>query len=130
MHIDMTTDSPSQLRDLHTWLLRDPELRGRVRLRRQPPPPEALGALTDAVEVALGPGGALTALAGAVVVWLRSRKGSVTLKLTRDGDSVELTAQGVHGLTPAEIRALIEETASTLSAGPEITALPDPADGG
>jgi hypothetical protein len=112
--MQITTDSPAELRDLQAWLLREHEFRGRVRLLQQAPMPGSLGALAEALEVALGPGGALTALAGAVIVWLRGRSGSLTVKLSRDGESVELSAKGVRGLGPAEIRALVAETAGAL----------------
>lgn len=116
MHLVLTLDGADadELRDLHRALAAEPDLRGRVALRHRPPAPGHLGPIVEAVEVALAPGGALTVVSGAVLVWLRHRRSSVKIKLTRGKDTVELTAHRVRGLDPAALSELTAELAATL----------------
>ena len=108
---DATAD---ELRDLHRALAAEQDLRGRVSLRHRPPEPGHLGPVVEAVEVALAPGGALTVVAGAVLVWLRHRRGTVKVKLTKGHNTVELTAHRIRDLDPAVLSKLTAELATTL----------------
>ncbi len=104
------------LRSLHGWLRDDQSLRGRLGLRERPPDPGALGPVVDAVVVALGPGGAATALATGVIAWLRGRRGEVRMKVTlEDGRSLELTARRVAGLDAAALRQQTADLAALLN---------------
>ncbi|CCH29247.1 hypothetical protein ABZ816_35360 [Actinosynnema sp. NPDC047251] len=114
MDLELTADAADDLRDLHRALTGEAELRGRVRLRSRPPEPGALGPVVEAVEVALAPGGALTVVAGAVLVWLRHRRGTVKVKVTRGKSTVEVTAQRVRELDPAAVRDLTTEIVAAL----------------
>ncbi|WP_063736600.1 effector-associated constant component EACC1 [Kitasatospora aureofaciens] len=94
-----------ELRSLQAWLADVDELRGRVALVESPPVPGTLGPVLDALVVALGPGGAATALATAVFSWIRQRRGEVTLKISRpDGAAVEISAKRVQGIDGSSLR--------------------------
>ncbi|WP_018549570.1 effector-associated constant component EACC1 [Streptomyces sp. LaPpAH-108] len=97
-----------ELRSLHAWLADVDELRGRAGLAESPPVPGTLGPVVDGVLVLLGPGGAVTALATAVVAWIRHRHSDVIVKVTRRGGaSVELTGKRVQSLSSAELREFV-----------------------
>ncbi|WP_433270562.1 effector-associated constant component EACC1 [Actinosynnema sp. CS-041913] len=117
MDLVLTVEEPAgadDLRGLHRALSGESELRGRVRLRQRPPAPGTLGPVVEAVEVALAPGGALTVLTGAVLVWLRHRRGTVKVKVTKGKATVELTAHRIRDLDPAAVRDLVTETVAAL----------------
>jgi hypothetical protein len=82
-----------------------------------------MGSLTDALIVAAGSGGAITALAGVLVSWLRHRTSDLTVKITRpDGTTFEVVGSRVRGLDGAHLGAEIGRLAEQLT-----TAAPTPA---
>src|SRR2546430_9669736 len=88
-------DVHDELGSLRRWLSAEPEFGGRVRLEPAPVQPGQMGALADALQVALSGDGALTVLAGSVAVWLRQRRSKLTVKIVNpDGSSQEITATG------------------------------------
>jgi hypothetical protein len=113
-------DPASHLRSLQEWLAEPIELRGRVRSLERPPAPGTLGPVLDSLLVALGPGGVAGALATAVIAWIRHRQGEVTVEVTRpDGGSVKVSASNVRGMTPAQLRAQVDQVSRVLDAGRE-----------
>ena len=97
------------LRDLHSWMSEEPDLRGRVRIREAAIPAGALGAAPDVLQLILGAGGGAATAAGVLIAWLSNRSGEVGVKLTRggeDGETLEVTAKGVKGLDQAQVREL------------------------
>ncbi|MFE2839541.1 hypothetical protein ACFXI6_52985 [Streptomyces mirabilis] len=107
--------SANELRSFQTWLTDVDEIRGRVELVEGPPVPGTLGLVVDGLLVALGPGGAVTALATALVAWIRHRRSEVTLKVTRsDGASFEVSAKRVQLLGGVELRRFVGELATQL----------------
>ena len=111
-------DAFDQLRSLQEWLGDVDELRGRVGSRESAPERGTLGPVLDALAVALGPGGAATALATAVIAWLRSRRGEVRVKVTLPDDrSVELTARRIAGLDADALRQQVDQVAAMLDDG-------------
>ncbi len=108
-----------ELRDLRAFLAGESEFRGRMELRERPAEPGSMGVLTDILDVALGSGGAVSVLVGAIVVWLKGRKGSVTIKITRNGNTAEVSATRVRDLDPAALRALTEQISAELDRKPE-----------
>jgi hypothetical protein len=120
--------SADDLRSLRSWLIDDDELRGRVELRQRDPEPGELGSLTDALMVAAGSGGALTALASVLISWLRHRTTDVTIKVTRsDGSGVEVSAQRLRGIDGPALSAEVDRLAGQLgAAGPPAVAAADP----
>ena len=104
-----------ELRSLQGWLGDVDEVRGRVDLAEGPPAPGSLGPAADGLLVALGPGGAVTALATTLVAWIRQRRSEVTLKVTRsDGASFEVSAKRVQLLDGADLRGLVDQLATQL----------------
>ena len=84
-----------ELYSLRQWLSGEDEFRGRIKLEQAPIQPGEMGAITDALQVALSNEGALTVLAGSVAVWLRQRRSKLTVKIVNeDGSSQEITASG------------------------------------
>lgn len=116
----LNTDGPKaadQLRSLHAWLTDVDELRGRVGCKESPPEKGTLGPLLDALTVALGPGAAATALATAVIAWLRTRRSEIHIKVTLpDHPSLELSARNVADLDAAALRQQVTDVAVLLGA--------------
>lgn len=102
--------------DLRRWLAGQPGLRGRVRRAADSgPPPGAMGTGTDVVLALLEPGGVATVLAGAVVAWLQTRRGSRTVTLTRpDGTEITISSTEVGPLDAQQAVDLAERLASAL----------------
>jgi hypothetical protein len=111
-------DAADQLRSLHEWFGDVEELRGRVSLRERAPVPGTLGPVLEALAVALGPAGAATAFATAMIAWLRTRRGEVRIKVTfADRRSVELTARNVSELDAAALEQQVVHIAAMLEQG-------------
>jgi hypothetical protein len=109
-----------ELRQLRAWLVDVAELRGRVHLVQSSPEPDALGADVSALLVALGPGGAMTALAGAVIAWVRHQSSDVTLKVTRSGKhqvSVSVEARRVKRLDAEALQAQVTSLVEAMGEG-------------
>jgi hypothetical protein len=121
-HMDVVVNingaSADQLRDLRLWLNGEAEFRGRVRLGERPPEGHELGPVTDSLQVVLGSGGAVAALAGVVIAWLRTRPGEIVIKLVRGEDQIEVSAKGVKSLGQEDIRVLSEQITKMLE-GPD-----------
>lgn len=110
--------SADDLRSLRSWMIDSGDLRGPFELRQPDPEPGHMGSVTDALVVAAGSGGAITALAGVLVSWLRHRTSDFTLKVTRpDGGSVELVARRIRGLDAAALGIEMQRLAGELAAG-------------
>jgi hypothetical protein len=106
-----------QLRDLDAWLMKETELAGHIRLHERDAAVGELGPVTDLVQAALEPGGAVSAFAAAVVAWLKFRTADVKITVTRaDGaPHTELAARRVKGLDAAGTQVLARELARSLT---------------
>lgn len=110
--------SDNEIRALYGWLRQGGELVGRLTLSERPPDPEQMGTGLDALQVALGSGGAVSALAGGVLTWLRARSHPVAIELKRaDGASVSLSSTVVRAVTLDELSASIDDLVRFLDAG-------------
>lgn len=89
-------DEVGELAALLEWLRGEPGLAGAVREVRPPPGPGELGGAVEALVVALGPGGAAGALAGSLFGWLRTRRPSLKVTVTKDTRSVTVEASEVR----------------------------------
>ena len=100
-------DPVQRLADLADWLRHEPGLRGLVVPEAVPPGPGELGSVTDALVVAVGSGGALTALATSLRAFLAQPRRSDLRIVVRapDGSSVEVDAKRVD-----DVAALLHET--------------------
>jgi hypothetical protein len=75
--------------------------------------------LDSALVVALGQGGAVTALATVLVAWLRRRVGNVSVKVTRPDKTVlEVNAENLRGLTADQVMVLVTELGTSLVTEP------------
>ena len=121
--------SGDDLRSLRQWLADDGELPGPFELRHAAPRPGQMGSLTDALVVAAGSGGAITALAGVLVSWLRHRTSDLTITVTRpDGSTVEINASRIRGLDGSAVGEQITRLAEQLDPGTRPAANAQPAD--
>ncbi|MFE5239485.1 MULTISPECIES: effector-associated constant component EACC1 [unclassified Streptomyces] len=95
---------PDSLADLRDWLSGEAELRGRVFVQPCAPGTGELGAWSDTLIVAVGAGGALTALARSLAVYFRQpRRSTVRVKVVApDGTRTELTVQHAKNLDAVE----------------------------
>jgi hypothetical protein len=91
---------------LRSWLIRERELQGRVRLAPTTVGPEDLGGVLDTLSVALGSGGIGVALTHSLSAWLASRRSSVKLTVTSRGRKIVLDTQGVKDV-PALMREVL-----------------------
>lgn len=98
--IRVTDASGDGLRELASWLSDDDDLRGRVKVVRGPIGETELGSLPELLTVALGAGGAGTALAAALRTWLLTRRTTARITVEAEGRSVSLDIQTVGDVTP------------------------------
>ncbi|GAA3803374.1 hypothetical protein GCM10022226_24000 [Sphaerisporangium flaviroseum] len=118
--LTVTANDPAgELSDLYAWLIEEPDLRGRIELRSADIPDGALGSSTDLLQLILGSGGAAATAATVVIAWLKTRAGEVSVKLTRDTESLEVTAKGIKGLNATETKALAAQVAELLGRADE-----------
>ncbi|MGC4870228.1 effector-associated constant component EACC1 [Micromonospora sp. DT53] len=109
-------DQLAALESLQEWLVDDGELRGRVTGHESPPPPGALGPVLDSLLLALAPGSVATALATALISWIRHRGGAVRIEIDLpDGRRVKLEADRVRELTDAQVRAHVVDLVAVLT---------------
>ena len=96
--LSVVGDDPIRgLESLGDWLVAEPQFAGRVRQAGPVPKVGELGALADAVVVAVGSGGVLPVLATSLKAWLSQPRGSV-YRVRIEGESgriVEIDAQRV-----------------------------------
>jgi hypothetical protein len=105
-----------EFRSLFSWLTGEDELRGRFRLAGSSVPSGVMGPLTESLVVTLGPGGVSTALATALVTWLRHRTSDVTIKTQApDGRAIEVSAKRVHGMNSTQVHEFAAGLAGMLS---------------
>jgi hypothetical protein len=110
-------DRRAELESLQDWLGDSGEMRGRVEAREQPAPRGALGPVLDSLLIALAPGSVATALATALVSWIRHRNGGVRIEIELpDGRRVKLEADRVRELTEAQLRGQVTSLVAALTA--------------
>lgn len=87
------------LESLEEWLRAEPSLTGRVRLARKVPSQGEMGALADALVVAVSAGGSITILASALQSWVsQPRRAAVRVRIATGHDGrreIELDSEGV-----------------------------------
>ncbi|MEU2869694.1 hypothetical protein ABZ769_10850 [Streptomyces olivoreticuli] len=124
MQVTITVESvngPAGPDDLRHWLVGQPGLRGRVHRQVDGPVPGAMGAAGDVVLAVLEPGGVAAAFAGAVVAWVRTRRGTQTVTVTRaDGTRFTLSTTQIKGLDARQAAELAERLAATVEGRAEV----------
>ncbi|MGN2638615.1 effector-associated constant component EACC1 [Nocardia takedensis] len=103
IHGDADADALSGLLDVLRY---EDALRGRVRPRAAPVRPGEMGAISDALVLTVGGGGAVgiaTAITRSLSVWFTQRRSEVKLNLTStDGTTITIAANRVN--TPEVLR--------------------------
>lgn len=110
LRLSVRGDDPvGGLEELLDSLRREPELRGLITMVYAPPAPGALGALGDALVAAVGSGGAVTALAASLKLFLtQPRRSEVHIVVTgADGRREEIHIKGIDDVEPV-LRRLVE----------------------
>ncbi|MPY51336.1 effector-associated constant component EACC1 [Streptomyces acidicola] len=104
--------------DLRRWLGDNPALRGRIRRPTEASPqPGTMGVAADALLALLAPGGVATVLAGGLIAWLQTRKGSQTVVISRpDGTEITVTSTHVRALDARQTAELAQQLATDLEA--------------
>jgi hypothetical protein len=92
-------DAVEEITELREWLCGERGLAGTVRVVLRAPDPEEMGPMFDVLAVAVGSGGAATALARALVVWLQTRRPNVSVTVTNNGRSVSVQARDLNSDT-------------------------------
>jgi len=100
-------DEPGELAALLEWLRCEPGLAGAIREVRTPPGPGELGGAAEALVAALGPGGAAGALAGSLFGWLRTRRPSVKVTVTKGSRSITVEASEIRD---SDVLSVLRET--------------------
>jgi hypothetical protein len=108
---------PDDLTSLLTWLRDEDELRGRVSRRVAPIQRGDMGAVTDALTVMVGSGGAVTVLLGSIAVWLKNRRSDVTVHLSLGDRKIQVDGKRIKS-DPASLNALIQHATEALRDGP------------
>ena len=85
-----------------------------------------LGADLAQLAVSLTSGGAATALASAVIAWLKRRAGPVTVRVSRDGSMIELSVSRVREMSAEDLQNQVDQLASMVWPGDDVTADPGP----
>jgi Effector Associated Constant Component 1 len=101
LQLSVKGDEPvGELEELSDWLRQESELRGLVSPAAVVPGPGELGALSDALVVAVGSGGTLSVLAASLKMFLaQPRRSDVRIVVTApDGRRVELDAKRVSNV--------------------------------
>lgn len=105
-----------ELESLGDWLRGEPELAGRVEITGSGPGEGELGALGDALVVAVGSGGALSVLAASLKAWLsQPRRSDFRIRVQGpDGHAVEISAdragaEDVHALLHEALTGHVRE---------------------
>ncbi|MER7459366.1 hypothetical protein [Micromonospora sp. NPDC126480] len=103
--------SPSDLHSLFSWLQRTDELRGRVRILPRQPGPHEMGGAVEIVSVAVGSGGAIAVLAGALATWLQTRRARISVEFVVDETGETLRRVEVEASNAASVKELYDAVA-------------------
>jgi hypothetical protein len=94
--VRIAVEPTDELSSLWDWLAHEPEFRARVRAVHPAPDAGQLGTAVDVLSVAVGAGGALTVLAGALQSWFKQlRKGEVRITVTEGDRTVEIDVRNI-----------------------------------
>ncbi|MFE3188030.1 hypothetical protein ACFXHA_03420 [Nocardia sp. NPDC059240] len=97
-------NAQSELTDLMAWLSREDEFRGRVSVEQPVVRPGDMGAVVDVLVVAVGAQGLGAALAASLTVWIKHRRPSAEIEITRGAHrSVTITVTDLPAPEVAEL---------------------------
>ena len=96
-----------ELESLDDWLRENPQLAGRVKMSGTTPREGELGAVADALVVAVGSGGTLSVLATSLHAWLsQPRRSDLRIRVQGNGRVAEIAADRVD---PAQAEILLRQ---------------------
>ena len=98
--IRVADNAGDELALLSEWLRDEEELRGRVKIVHGPVRDTELGSVPELLSVALGAGGAGTALASSLISWIRTRRTTAKITVESAGYSVTLDIQTAGEVGP------------------------------
>jgi hypothetical protein len=104
-------DEAEELADLWEWMRVERDLGGKVRPIWRPPGEGELGGVFEVLAVALGSGGAVTALAASLTAWLKTRRPDVTVTITTTKGSASV---GVRNATTDQVLPLLQQAFGAL----------------
>ncbi|MEU5683111.1 effector-associated constant component EACC1 [Streptomyces venezuelae] len=85
------------VRDLHAWLQREDDLRGRVRLAGGTPEPGQMGTVSELVLTTVS-SGTVAALVASAQLWIKQRRANLSIVVRHpDGKEVEIDAEQISG---------------------------------
>ncbi|MDQ7908745.1 hypothetical protein RB614_29860 [Phytohabitans sp. ZYX-F-186] len=114
----MTVDGGlDEVLSLQRWLSGQDDFAGRTRLLRPGPGPGRMGAVLDTIAVAAGGGGTVTALVGALSVWMRNRGAKVTATVKKGNRCVTISADRVRAAEMTQLREMVAEFSRALDEG-------------
>jgi hypothetical protein len=99
-------DDVGELASLREWLRGERGLAGAVREVRRPPGPHELGGVVEVLVVALGSSSVAGTLATALFGWLRTRRPSLMITMSRGSRTFTVQAGPVRD---GDLRALVEK---------------------
>lgn len=96
--ISIAGSSWADLESLHDWLSRENVLAGRIRFTGSSPRAGELGAVPEALVIAVSSGGALSVLAGALKAWVSlPRRSDIRIRVQGvDGRVIQIDAERVN----------------------------------
>jgi len=100
VHVRVAEGRNDDLAALGTWLRDDDELRGRVQVVHGPISSTELGSLPELLSVALGTGGAGTALVTSLRTWLSTRRTTARITVETGKRSISFDIQTVGDVAP------------------------------
>jgi hypothetical protein len=97
--ISIANGTLADLESLCDWLNREHALMGRVRLTGSPLRENELGAASEVLVIAVGSGGAISVLAGALKAWVSlPRRTDIRIRVQgADGRVVQIDAERING---------------------------------
>ncbi len=117
--VDIVLDQSSNVDDLlslRNALGRAPELHGCVNLRQSKAETGTMGAVSDALMVALEPGGAVTALSAVLIAWIRQRTAKISLTIEKaDGTKLAINADRIRNAKSHDIESIGTELTRELN---------------
>jgi muramoyltetrapeptide carboxypeptidase LdcA involved in peptidoglycan recycling len=103
------SDGVDRERDLYDWLLADADLRPWVHRDQELPAPGTLGPVLGVLTVAVGSGGVLSVLAGALGAWLaQARNQKVSVRLQEGKDKERIVQLEARNVKTADIERMLK----------------------
>ncbi|TYB66079.1 hypothetical protein FXF51_17955 [Nonomuraea sp. PA05] len=110
LHVEGDADSQS----LKEWLMADEDIRRDIQWETPHPDPGKLGPASEILQIVLDRADALTPMIIAILVWLRSLRGAITVEVKNQKRSVKITSQRVRGISADRINELAREVRRSL----------------